>query len=233
MFLVLAVIALPTLLYLCRNISDEKLWKFFKITAVTLLILEVVKIIIPLAQTGIFDWGEDLPLWLSSMFIYLLPFVAWGKDRVRKVAIDAIVVIFFFSGILALSMPLILYYYRTFSFFGLHSLIYHWLMIFVAILLFMRGHVKIEFKNVWLVLIPFLGMAVIAIIMNAIFGGDYMFLNDGRFSAFEMFNHLPQPLYIATVLLLHTVMFSVGAILFWGLGKARLKLGIRMSGGGQ
>jgi len=225
LFIILAAIALPLSLYLCRNISEKKLWRFFKIMAVILLVLEVVKIIIPLVQTGIFDPAEDLPLWLSSMFVFLFPVLAWGKGRVRRVAINSICAIFFFSGILTMFMPLILHYYRVFSFFGLHSLLYHWLMIFTALILFIRGHVKIEWKSIWTILIPFFIMGVIALTVNWAFGwtGDYMFLTDGRHTPFAMFNGLPHPLFVVVVILLHAGMFAVGASFFCVLQTIRDK----------
>ena len=220
-WLIMAATALPLLLWLCRNMSREAMWRMFKIMAVCLLITEVIKIIIPLWQTGYFDFAEDLPLWLSSMFVYLMPFLAWGKGRVRKVAIYSIVCIYFFSGILTMVMPLILYYYRVFTFFGLHSLVYHWLMIFVALLLYMHGHAKFEFKKLWVILIPFLTMTTIAGIANIIWGGDYMFLRDGEFTPFAMFNFLPHPIYISVVITAHLIMFFLTACLFIFLDRRR------------
>ena len=213
-WMIIAAVALALSLFIFRNIDDGALFRFIRITAIVLLVSEVVKIVIIL-YWGNFDIGQDLPLWLSSMFVYLLPFVGFAKGRLRQHAINSIVSIYFVGGVLTMIMPLILYYYPLLNFFSFHSLIYHWLMIFIALLLLIRGHVNINLKQFHFIIVPFLIMAVIALPVNAIFDGDYMFLTNGNNSAFHMFyTMMPWAFYALTVLALHIAYIFLTAVAF-------------------
>ncbi len=121
-----------------------------------------------------FNWGGLLPLYTCSLFIYTLPFAAWGKGRARDCAGAFLTTIGLLSGGIGVIYCNGLNYYPFWTFGAFYSLYFHASMFFTGVFLLMSGYVRPKWENVRLAMIPVLLLALVSTPVNYYLGADYM-----------------------------------------------------------
>lgn len=177
-FMILATIAIVVICILCRNIKKEKLELFIKILAIVIPVLEVVKIVWESywdITTGVgFNWTGLLPLYTCSMFIFVLPFAAWGKGEIKDYAICWLGTINIFAGLTNFYITNILFTYPFFTFATYMSLQYHFLMVVTGLLIVISKYREFDWKDAIKGFIPLAIFSIPVIPIDYIIEADYM-----------------------------------------------------------
>ena len=119
----------------------------------------------------------DFPLWTCSMFLYLMPIALFCKnEKVSRACLAFVCSISFFAGIVNFAIPA---EESLFSFFGLHKIIYHYILMLTPAIMLGTGYFKFQLKDILGIMIVFAIFGVPVYVFNVIFKQDYMFTYDG------------------------------------------------------
>ena len=152
----------------------------------------------------------DLPLYPCSLYLYTVPFMLWGKGKVRQAACGYMCTLGLLGAVINLILPMArLLDYSCISFAGLHTLCFHGAMFFTFLVLIRSGWHRYDqavgFRDLLLPCLPSLIQSIPANILNYTIGSDYMYFR-GEFPAVAFLFRNTEPilitisLYIAYIL---------------------------------
>jgi len=188
--LIISLLITILLVLLLKAFKTVKREQVLKITAVFLLCLEVTKYTYTVIQDGSFP-VYYIPMQLCSFSLYLMPLVAFGKGKLRAFFEPTCFSVGLLAGLIVLLYPATVlggdYDWLPLSenIIQIISFVYHGTMIFFSLYLLMSKTYHPEIKDYarcYVTLVVFAGMAMIT---NAIFDTDMMFLNTGSGSPFQ------------------------------------------------
>ena len=216
----------PLVSYLLRNAKREKIATFLKLLFFAVAFAEVFKIswesYYDITTGQGFNTGGILPFYACSLFIFTLPFAAWGKGKSKEVALAFLCTLGLLFGGIGVVYCNGLNYYPFWTFGAFHSLFFHSSMFFTGVYLLISGYHKPSRKDALFAMIPILLMSLIAIPVNYLLGADYMSLYSGGgvplyedFATLLASNGL-RPLYTFIMLLTYLPLAAlVSAISLW------------------
>ena len=181
----LAIIVLPVLL---RKTKEKNIDLLLKILSFVFPVLEAVKItwesVWDIKIVHSFNWDGLLPLYTCSMFIFLLPFAAWGKGKLKRASIAWLSTIGIFSGLTNFFVPPILNTYPFWTMATFFSLHHHFWMVFTGVFLAVTGYYKAKWSDIFTAWIPLALFSLLVIPANYIlqslnFSPDYMLYMHG------------------------------------------------------
>ena len=182
MFLAFAIVALIFISICAPYISHKKIDLFFKISAIALTFFEVTKVswesYFDIVRGNNFNVGGILPFYTCSLLMYCSFVAGFAKGKAKEIALSWICTIGMVTGIIVLVYPNGLRYYPVWTFGGMHTLMYHFMLVSSATLALFSGYKKLSWKDIYIAIIPMLILAPIAISLNYIFKADYMQLYD-------------------------------------------------------
>ena len=207
--MVILIIAVPLVAFLCRKMSKKKMEVLFITLWAIITSLEVVKIVWETCTNpNGFEVTGILPLYICSIFMYVMPFAIWGKEGgiLRRTACSYICTLSLIGGLVNFVYPVnVLSSYSILSFAGLHTLIYHGVLVFVALLMLFSGYYSFKnFKDGFLAVIPLLIVSIPANIINFVFDCSYMFFRGG-FPFSRIYDRMPEWLYIIVTYIAYAV----------------------------
>lgn len=171
-FMVLALISVIVLTYVFRKTSKDTMTRFLKVLSVVIIILEIIKIVWEsywdLHQGKNFNWDGLLPLYTCSLFMFVLPFAAWGKGKVRRCSLAFLTTIGILGGLVNFFLPPILNYYPFFAYATFVSLNYHYLMVLTGLLILSTGYYIPKWKDALYGFIIIVIFSIIVIPVNFI-----------------------------------------------------------------
>ena len=181
---IVLVFLLPFLFaYLFRNVKHNRITALLRVMSVLFPILEATKItwesVYDVKYGDGFNTGGILPLYTCSLFIYTLIAAAWGKGKVREVALSFLTTISLLFGGIGVVYCNGLNYYPFWTFGAFYSLIFHSSMFATGVFLLITGYKKLGRRDIYLSVIPVFMLAVVAIPFDYILGCDYMLLYSG------------------------------------------------------
>ena len=193
--MVLLAVAVPLAAFFLRKLSGKKMKILFIVLWAVVSAFEVVKITWESCTNPHgFEAGGILPLYLCSLFMYVMPFAIWCKPNswLRKSACGFLCTLNLVGGLINFVYPVnVLSNYSAISFAGLHTLIYHAVMVFVGLLMLFSRYYRYELKDAWLAFIPVAVFSIPANIVNFTINADYMFFH-GNFFPFNLIaDHMP------------------------------------------
>ncbi|MDP2426446.1 MAG: YwaF family protein [Candidatus Izemoplasmatales bacterium] len=178
--IVIMIVVLLIILFQIVRLNNHS--KALKVITIVLISLELTKYSHALITTGTFPL-HYIPMQLCNFSLYLMPLVAFGKGRVRDFFLPTTFAVGLLAGLIVLLYPATVlggeYAWLPFvpNIIPIISFLYHGVMIFFSIYLLVakvyRPNIK-DFYKVYVSLFVFAGMAMVT---NAIFGTDMMFLN--------------------------------------------------------
>lgn len=223
-FMVLAIAFVFVLPILLKG-KDKKIIKLLLIilwgVAVVLDILKYGYLLISNAVNGTFTIANiDVPLWTCSMFLYLMPFVLFCKtEKVQRACTAFICTISLFAGLVNFAVPA---EESLFSFFGLHKMVYHYILLLTPAIMLGTGFIKLNLKDLLPSMIVLVIFAVPVYVFNAIFKQDYMFIYDGSFLPFDASSISSVSKLLYTLLAL--IAYAVLALMVIGIDMGVRKL---------
>lgn len=124
-----------------------------------------------------FNVGGILPLETCSIFMYCLWTAVLRKGRVRNNALTWMSSIGIVGGISYIIFANVLKWYPFFTYGAFHSLIFHFMMVFIGVLIVWSGYCRFEKQDIFYGFIPQLMVASVVVPLDYIFNWDYMLLH--------------------------------------------------------
>lgn len=136
-------------LFAARNADARTVRRIVRVSTLLLWVLEAAKILFVLFKTGSRNPNDFVPLYYCSLVLYAGLFSSVGKGRVRHVGDVFLATGGLVGGACFLCCPnTSLPRYPLFHFISFHSFLLHGLMVFLGLLLLLRGTVRLSSRDV-------------------------------------------------------------------------------------
>lgn len=188
-YLITSIILITALLIILRKSSKEKVLKIIRITSVFLLLFYIAKTswesIYDIKITGSFNTGL-LPLDTCSIIMLAGLISGFSKGKIKEYADCWLATGGVVGGISNMLFLNAFKYYPFFSFGAFYSMIWHFLMVFLGLLLMITKYINIEYKTIIKGFLFHLVISLIIIPIDFIYNFDFMlYKNLGGVPIFE------------------------------------------------
>ena len=161
-----------------KKMNKQTYFKMLKIFAIIVTILEVVKIFLA--------WGEKkftlnawLPLFFCSLYIYSLWLTCFNNKILKDLGLSYIAFASIVAGIAFIVFPTTSFtWYPIFHFRCLHSMIYHSMMVYTGIMLYVTKAFEVDLKAVLKYCVFTLTFMLLALIININYDSNLMFISN-------------------------------------------------------
>lgn len=168
------------------------------------------------------DLKTNLSLYPCSLYLYTMPFVLWGKGKVRQACCGYICTVGLLGALINLMVPTTrLWDYSCISFAGMHTQCFHGAMFFTYLVLVFSDYHRYDSITSWhdllLPSLPCLLLSIPANLVNYTIGADYMFFT-GQFPVVARIFGNTRPILITLTLY---VFYTFVPALFYVRGLLR------------
>lgn len=176
--LLLSISILSILLFISRDINNNQIKKVTKGLAVFITILEAIKIYFN------FYWGYTwinawFPMAYCSIFIYSLWLSGYGKGKWREMGDVFLAGASIVAGSTYLLFPsTALTIYPSGHYLSMYSMLFHTLMVYVGFIYLCDLEIKLDIKSYKTYVKLYLPFAILAIILNTLFGSNLMMIRE-------------------------------------------------------
>lgn len=166
---------------LTRKMTKSQYFKMLKVVTYILTCMELFKILWSLIN-GYTEINSWMPLYFCSLFLYSLWFAISKNEKVKKFGLSYITFAGVVAGAIFIIFPTSSFNsYPIFHFQCIYSMIFHSVMIYCGIMVYVSKSVSVDsklVKNYWIYCISFM---LIAFVFNVNFDANLMFIsNAGR-----------------------------------------------------
>ncbi len=176
-YLIISIILIIVLLIILRKSSREKVNSIIKFIGIFMIVFYIIKTTwesyYDIKLSGSFNTGL-LPFDTCSIIMYACLISGFCKGKVKKYADAWLVTGGMVGGIAAMLFLNAFKYYPFLSFGAFYSMIWHFLMVFVALLLVVTGYVKINYSVVLHGFAFHFVISIVVIIIDFIYNFDFM-----------------------------------------------------------
>lgn len=177
LYLIISIILLIILLITFRKYSKEKVLKIIRIISISLLLFYITKTtwesIYDIKLSGSFNTGL-LPFDSCSIIMLAGMISSFSKGKIKKYSDAWIATGSIVGGIATMVYLNAFKFYPFLSFGAFYSMIWHFLMVFIGILLIVTKYVDINYKTVIKGFIFHLIISLIVIPIDFIYNFDFM-----------------------------------------------------------
>lgn len=214
------LICIGVAVFLTRKMSKQTYFKVLKVFTIIVTILEIIKI-------GL-SWRDDhinlnswCPLFFCSLFIYSL-WLTWFKNKtLKELGLSFIAYANIVAGLVFIVFPTTSFtWYPIFHFKCLYSMIFHSLMVYSGIMLYVTKSLEINIKSIIKYLIFTLTFMILALILNGIYadtGCNLMFISNPGAVPLPILHDIyavSPALFTIVMIFAHTILMSFG---MWGI----------------
>lgn len=177
LYLVISIVLLIALLFFFRNMSKKKVLRVIQVVSIFLVIFYIVKTIwesvYDIQLQGSFNTGL-LPFDTCSL-IMIAGFIAgFTKGKLEKMASCWLATGGVLGGFATMLFLNAFYYYPFLSFGAFYSMIWHFLMVFLGLLLIVTDYVERSYQTIFLGYLFHLLFSLLIIPIDFIFHFDFM-----------------------------------------------------------
>lgn len=180
-YLIISVFLITILLILLRKSSKEKVLKIIRITSIFLTLFYITKTawesVYDIKLSGSFNTGL-LPLDTCSIIMLAGLITGFGKRKIKNYAECWIVTGSIVGGIANMLFLNAFKYYPFLSFGAFYSMIWHFKMVFIGLLLIVTNYIEIEYKTIIKGFLFHLVISLIIIPIDFIYNFDFMLYKD-------------------------------------------------------
>ena len=180
-YIIICLIGIPMLIGHYMKKDQKAITRLLRFSAVFLAIEEVVKITWEsywdIVSGHGFNAGGILPLETCSLFIYCLIAAGFGRGRIRECALAWMSSIGILGGMSYIVVTNVLKWYPFFTYGAFHSLIFHFMMVFIGLLIPFSYYHRFRKVDMLYGFVPQLLLAVIVIPLDYLMDWDYMLLH--------------------------------------------------------
>ncbi len=189
LYLIISLIITVILLIHLRKISKDKVLKIIRGIGIFLIILYIGKTTwesyYDIKLQGSFNTGL-LPLDTCSLIMLATLISGFGKGKIERIASSWLATGGVLGGFATMILLNAFYYYPFFSFGAFYSMIWHFLMVFLGLLLVVTNYVDSSYKTVLLGFLFHVLFSLIVIPIDFIYHWDFMmYYNLGSIPIFE------------------------------------------------
>ena len=189
LYLIISIILLITLLMLLRKSSKEKVLKIIRYTGIFLVLFYIGKTtwesVYDIKLTGRFNTGL-LPFDTCSIIMYASLIAGFSKSKLKKYAECWLCTGGVIGGIATMLFLTAFKYYPFLSFGAFYSMIWHFLMVFIGLLILVTKYIDINYSTIINGYLFHLFFSLIIIPIDFIYNYDFMlYLNLGGIPFFE------------------------------------------------
>ncbi len=189
LYLIISVIIMIILLIVLKKSSKKKVNSIIRVVSVFLIILYIVKTtwetIYDIKLTGSFNTGL-LPLDTCSIIMLAGIISGFGKGKLKTLADSWLATGGVVGGVATMLYLNAFKYYPFFSFGAFYSMIWHFLMVFIGLLLIVTNCVEKKYTTIIYGYLFHLFISLIVIPIDFIYNFDFMlYLNLGGIPIFE------------------------------------------------
>ena len=189
LYLIISAILLVILLFIFRKYSKEKVLKIIKFVSVFLIVFYITKTtwesIYDIKYSGSFNTGL-LPFDSCSIIMLAGIISSFSKGKIKKYSDSWIVTGSIVGGIATMVSLNAFKYYPFLSFGASYSMIWHFLMVFLGLLLIVTNYVERDYITVIRGFMFHLLISLFVIPIDYIFNFDFMMYKDlGSIPIFE------------------------------------------------
>ena len=189
LYLVISIIIIFILLVFLRKASKEKVLKIIRVISIFLTLFYIIKTtwesIYDIKITGSFNTGL-LPFDTCSIVMLAGLISGFAKGKVKKMADCWLTTGCVVGGVATMLYLNAFKYYPFLSFGAFYSMIWHFLMVFIGLLLIVTNYVDVNYNLVIYGYIFHLVISLIVIPIDFIYKFDFMlYLNLGGIPFFE------------------------------------------------
>ena len=233
LYLMISITLLIILLFCLRKFSKEKVLNIIRIISIFLILFYLIKT----------TWESIYDIKLTGKFnIYLLPFDAcsiimvasilsgFSKGKIKEYSTSWLVTGGIVGGIATMLYLNAFKYYPFLSFGAFYSMIWHFLMVFLGLLLIVTKYISIKYKTILKGFIFHLIISVFVITIDFIYDLDFMmYKNLGGIPIFEDIASKftlqgLQFLNPIMMLLLYFIAFNITLLIPMGINKLLKKI---------
>ena len=173
-YIVFAILSIA-LIWALRKKGNQNLVKYSLIGCWALAVcLDIAKITLSLA-TKTFVLTGSLPLYICSIFMYAMPFAIWGKGKLKDIGCTYVCTIGLFGAFMNYMVPSVTVDHSLLSFYGMHTTLYHSMLLLAPMLMLCCRYTKISFKNFGWTFLGFVGLTAGVVVLDYIIKADYMY----------------------------------------------------------
>ncbi|MBE5753748.1 MAG: hypothetical protein E7340_00225 [Clostridiales bacterium] len=217
---VFAAVILSLVILACVLATKRKhlLKKIYIILWAAVSIIEVIKITYEstTGKTIGVDLQWVLPLYPCSLYMYAMPFAIWGKGNIKWAACGYVCTIALMGGAINFAYPMtVLPFYSCISFIGMHTFLYHGVLLFTAVTMLSTGYHTFSGVTKWwqifLASIPALIFSIPANIVSYAVDADYMFFRGNSAFLPLIFGDVPD---VITTIIIYVLYIIVPAAFY-------------------
>ena len=231
-YLIASLILIIFLLLILRKISKEKVLKIIRFIGIFMTLFYITKTVwesyYDIKMSGSFNTGL-LPFDTCSIIMYASLIAGYGKGKIKEMATCWLTTGSILGGISTMLYLNAFKYYPFFSFGAFYSMIWHFLMFFIGLLLITTNYIKLEYKNVLLGYLFQFIISIIVIPIDFIYDFDFMLYHYlGGIPIFEDIGSKFIQMNISflnpiLMLILYFIAFNIIYFASWGIKKIILK----------
>ena len=189
LYLFISIVLLITLLIFLRNSSKKKVLNIIRVIGVFLIVFYITKTtwesIYDIKLEGSFNYGL-LPFDACSIIMPAALIAGFGKGKIKKFAESWIATGGIVGGIATMLYLNAFKYYPFLSFGAFYSMIWHFLMVFLGLLLITTNYVENKYSTIIYGYIFHFIISLVIIPIDFIYNYDFMlYLNLGGVPIFE------------------------------------------------
>jgi hypothetical protein len=201
LLILLTVIIVPLLCKLILSGGPKCLDYTLKVIALVSVFFDPLYWLWEWKTFGRFNYAYTLPLYLCSLFWILLPPAVFLKPgKLKQILLANLSTVGLISGIFGFVFNYHIRVWGICSFVGIRTLLYHFLMIFVAVLLWQSKYYTPKAGDQWRAFIPVWILLAVDLVVHQLYGYDYGYTAGGQGTAFTILSDvLPMPLFLFVV----------------------------------
>ena len=189
LYLIISILLLIILLIIFKNYSKTRVLKIIRILSIFLILFYIIKTtwesIYDIKMSGSFNTGL-LPFDTCSIIMLAGLLASYSKGNIKKMAESWLCTGGIVGGLATMLYLNAFKYYPFLSFGAFYSMIWHFLMVFIGLLLMVTNYVNIKYDLVIKGYIFHLIISLFVIPIDFIFNFDFMlYLNLGGIPIFE------------------------------------------------
>lgn len=172
-FVLIALVVLVT-----RKMNKQTYFKMLRIFAIVVTVLEILKIFLSWSEKK-FTLNAWLPLFFCSLFIYSLWLTCFNNKILKDLGLSYIAFASIVAGVAFIIFPTTSFaWYPIFHFRCLHSMIYHSMMVYAGIMLYVTKAFEVDLKAVLKYCVFTLSFMLMALIININYDSNLMFISN-------------------------------------------------------
>ena len=178
-FILVVITLLGVIIALKYTINKNEVKKIIRNCTIFVWLCEIVIITFKISVNGATDLNQYIPLYYCSILLYSGILSSFGTGKLERTGNVFLATGGIVGGIIFILFPSTsLRFYPMFHLVSIHSFIFHGIMIYLSLLINLKGYIVLEKKDIKYYSSLVGTICIIAYIVNKRFGSNLMFISE-------------------------------------------------------